>query len=62
MDHGQLTGFVIHEGQKHLTKELFATGHYVKGNAALRCTSSADPETMRELIRGYVIAKNAGLL
>lgn len=60
MDHGQLVGFVSEAGRLSPGKELFATGHYVAGNAALRCASSADPETMRELVRGYRMAKDAG--
>jgi hypothetical protein len=62
-DHGQLVGYIEHRGSGKRALDLIATSHYsVAGRAALRLMASADPATMAELIRGYEIAKAAGIL
>lgn len=61
-DHGNLLITVEGPGSaKYMDLLYVANGDVVKGSAA-SVLQHADPDTMRELLRGYRLAKKAGLL
>jgi hypothetical protein len=59
--HGVLTGPVMIDGRRH-PHDLLAEAHGQHGRGALALFKFADPDTMEELVRGYTLARDAGLL